>query len=131
MTLSVAVQGENDAEPTQLLPYEKVIGISGVGHATTGVRRVPIAASQNEPRVEIARRSVADGGHRFAWYLYVSLNKQPGIPLVPVEREFLELVLSKAGQQAVQPDGYIALNENIVARELIRLCRKMKIVHRS
>lgn len=96
------------------------IGYSGVGYSTTGVRKVPIALDEEHEPVEIARSSVVDGKYPFTRYLYVYLNKRPGVPLAPVEREFLKLVLSRTGQEAVQKDGYIALSQNMINRELAR-----------
>ena len=50
--------------------------------------------------------------------MYIYVNKVPGQPLAPLEREFLRLVLSQQGQQAVVKDGYIPLPAAIARRAL-------------
>jgi phosphate transport system substrate-binding protein len=54
-------------------------------------------------------------------YLYVYVNKKPGQPLSPIEKEFLTLVLSKEGQAIVQKDGYIPVSAEVAERELLKL----------
>jgi phosphate transport system substrate-binding protein len=51
----------------------------------------------------------------------VYINKKPGTPLRPLEREFLNLVLSRTGQEVVVKDGYVPLTSAMIARELQRL----------
>ena len=49
-----------------------------------------------------------------ARFLYIYVNKQPNKALPALEREFLKLVLSRQGQQAVADDGYIPLPYKII-----------------
>jgi phosphate transport system substrate-binding protein len=49
------------------------------------------------------------------------VNKRPGTPLPPLEREFLKLVLSRVGQEVVGKDGYVPLNARLAARELRKI----------
>ena len=53
-----------------------------------------------------------------ARFLYVYVNKAPGKPLDPLPLEFLKLVLSKEGQEAVVKDGYMPLTAALVKEEL-------------
>jgi len=50
--------------------------------------------------------------------LFVYVNKKPNQPLAPLENEFVKMVLSKTGQQAVIKDGYIPLPANVVEKAL-------------
>jgi phosphate transport system substrate-binding protein len=50
-------------------------------------------------------------------YLSIALNKPPNRALPPLESEFLKLVLSKQGQEAVVRDGYIPLPAAVLEEE--------------
>jgi phosphate transport system substrate-binding protein len=51
----------------------------------------------------------------------VYVNKKPNAPLQPIEREFIKLVLSQAGQQVVLKDGYIPLPAKYVEKVMGKL----------
>ena len=53
--------------------------------------------------------------------LYVYVNKAPNKPIEPVMGEFLKLVLSKQGQEAVVKDGYVPVPAALAAKELAKL----------
>ena len=65
--------------------------------------------------------NVASGDYALSRYLYVYVNKKPGEPLPPLEREFIKLVLSKQGQEIVNKDGYIPVSARIASRELKKI----------
>ncbi len=96
------------------------IGYSGVGYVTSGVRSIPIAEVAGDSPVEANVSTASDGTYPFTRYLYVYVNKKPDTPLPPMEREFLKLVLSQAGQEIVVKDGYVPLSPRIAERELQR-----------
>jgi len=56
-----------------------------------------------------------------ARFLYVYVNKEPNKPLAPLEREFIKLVLSQAGQEVVLKDGYIPLPGRVVEMTITSL----------
>lgn len=97
------------------------IGYSGIGYVTSGVRAVPVAEYEDAPAVEATPENALNGDYPLSRYLYVYVNKRPGSPLPPLEREFLKLVLSRAGQEVVSKDGYIPLSSRLVERELSKL----------
>ncbi len=97
------------------------IGYSGIGYRTSGVRAVPIATGDGSPPVEATAEAALSGDYPLARYLYIYVNRKPGTPLAPLEREFLRLVLSRQGQQIVLKDGYIPLTARVVERELRKL----------
>jgi phosphate transport system substrate-binding protein len=45
------------------------------------------------------------------------VNKAPGKPLDPLVREFMNLVLSREGQEVVVKDGYLPLTAGMVSEE--------------
>lgn len=90
------------------------IGYSGIGYRTSGVRTVPLAKRRGGEPVEATGENAIAGRYPLARFLYVYVNKHPNRPLPPLEREFLEMVLSLQGQQVVVKDGYIPLPKKVV-----------------
>jgi len=96
------------------------VGYSGIGYITSGVKALAIAADGSEA-VAATKANAGSGAYPLARYLYVYVNKKPGQPLSPIEREFLTLVLSKEGQAIVQKDGYVPVSAEVAERELRKL----------
>lgn len=97
------------------------IGYSGIGYVTSGVRAVPLAKKAGSPFIEATAEKAITGEYPLSRFLYIYVNKHPNQPLPPLEREFLKLVLSKAGQEVVVKDGYIPLPAKVVEAELKKL----------
>jgi phosphate transport system substrate-binding protein len=93
------------------------IGYSGIGYKTAGVKAVAIAKKGNK-FIEATAANAANGTYPLSRYLYVYVNKHPNKELSPMDREFIRFVLSKQGQQIVEKDGYVALPNSIVAKDL-------------
>ena len=85
------------------------IGYSGIGYKTAGVKALPLAKKAGGQFVEANKENSLNGSYPLARVLYVYVNKAPNKPLEPVVAEFIKLVLSKQGQEAVAKDGYIPL----------------------
>ena len=83
------------------------IGYSAIGYRTASVRALPLGESG--AYVEATPANIVSGAYPLSRYLYLSFNKAPGEPLPPLEREFLKMVLSHTGQEAILKDGYIPL----------------------
>ncbi len=94
------------------------IGYSGIGYKTSGVKAVPLAKKEGEPFVEASPDNAITGDYPLARFLYVYVNKHPNKALAPLEREFIKMVLSKAGQEVVVKDGYIPLPSKVVGKVL-------------
>ena len=97
------------------------IGYSGIGYKTSGIKALAIAKKEGEPFIAATEENAASGKYPLGRFLYVYVNKAPNKPLPPLEREFVKLVLSKAGQQVVVKDGYIPVSNAIVEKELAKL----------
>ena len=91
------------------------IGYSGIGYITSNVKALSIDG------VDATKENASSNEYPLSRYLYIYVNKKPGTPLPPIEREFLKLVLSEKGQEIVAKDGYVPLPENIISRELSKL----------
>lgn len=96
------------------------IGYSGIGYKTSSVRAVPLSKSGDD-YIEASPENAIKGAYPLSRYLYVYVNKAPNKPLAPLEREFIKLVMSKAGQEVVVKDGYIPLPSKVVERKLAEL----------
>ncbi|WP_020679632.1 PstS family phosphate ABC transporter substrate-binding protein [Marinobacterium rhizophilum] len=97
------------------------LGYSGIGYKTASVRALPLAKKAGEAFVEASPENAITGKYPLARSLYVYVNKKPGVELQPLEREFLKLVMSKAGQEVVVKDGYIPLPAKVVEKQMADL----------
>ncbi len=99
------------------------IGYSGIGYRTSGVKAIPIATSVDTPFVEANSVNSMTGVYPLARYLLVYINKVPGVPVPPLEREFIRYMLSANGQASVLKDGYIPLPESVIDETLANLAQ--------
>lgn len=93
------------------------LGYSGIGYKTASVRALPLSKNGTD-YVEPTPENAVAGKYPLARSLYVYVNKKPGQPLPPLEREFIKLVLSKVGQEVVVKDGYIPLPAKVVEKQM-------------
>lgn len=94
------------------------IGYSGIGYKTSGVKSVPLTKKAGKPFVAATPENAVNKKYPLSRFLYVYVNKHPNKPLAPLEREFIRLVLSRAGQQVVIKDGYIPLPSKVADKAL-------------
>lgn len=92
------------------------IGYSGIGYMTADVRAVPLAATTGGKCVEAVAANAYTGEYPLARFLYVYVNKKPGVELDPLRREFIKYIFSKDGQEDVVKDGYYPVT-NVIAKE--------------
>jgi len=97
------------------------VGYSGIGYATAGVRAVPLSEKDGGKCVEAEADNAYNGSYPLARFLYVYINKAPGKALDPMTREFVKLVVSKDGQEAVIKDGYFPIPASIAKEELSKV----------
>ena len=97
------------------------VRIAAAMRATPDVRVLPIAPADGAQPVAPTAQSLMAG--RYPLDRYLLIYAKP--PLSPFAREFLRLVLSREGQQAVAdtPQGYLPLSSAEAARELAKLER--------
>ncbi|HHT00249.1 MAG TPA: phosphate ABC transporter substrate-binding protein PstS family protein [Thiomicrospira sp.] len=97
------------------------IGYSGIGYKTAGVKAIDVAKKAKGKAVAATPANALNGTYPLSRVLYVYVNKAPNKPVEPVIGEFVKLVLSKQGQQAVVKDGYIPLPAKFAAKQLAKL----------
>lgn len=97
------------------------IGYSGIGYKTADVRAVPLATKEGGICYAADLKDVYSGDYPLSRYLYLYVNKKPGMSLDPLRVEFIKFVLSREGQEVVIKDGYLPLPKNIAAEEMSKL----------
>ena len=99
------------------------IGVIPLSRVTPAVKVVAIAGDAwTEPSAGSAEDIVA-GRYAYDRYLYIYARRKPHQPLDPLVRDYLRLVLSPEGQQAVAnaTTGYLPLNSTEIGEELARI----------
>ena len=79
------------------------IGYSGMGYATDAVKFVKLSAGEGKPAYEPSIENVAAGHYPLARQLNMYTLGQPE----GAEKEYIEWILSPAGQEIVAKSGYI------------------------
>lgn len=97
------------------------IGYSGIGYKTSGVKALAVSKTAKGKAFEPTYENVLSGDYPLGRMLYIYVAKNPKEPLSPVIREFLRYVLSQAGQETVQKDGYLPLTAKMVEKQLALL----------
>ena len=96
------------------------IGYSGIGYRTSGVKTVALSKNGSD-FIPATPEAAVSGKYPLGRFLWVYVNKAPNKGLLPIEREFLKMVLSKEGQNVVIKDGYIPLPEKVVEEYLAKI----------
>jgi len=97
------------------------IGYSGIGYRTSGVKLVPLSETETSPVSDGSYADVQSGKYPLWRFLYIYINKAPGRPLDPLVGEFVKLMYSKEGQEAVVKDGYMPLPAKVAQMELAKV----------
>jgi phosphate transport system substrate-binding protein len=98
------------------------VGYSGIGYLTSGVRAVPLG-EKADTLYEANYDNCLNGKYPLARFLYVYVNKKPGVPLDTLTLELIKFVVSKAGQETVVKDGYFPLPAAIAAEVIDSLSK--------
>ena len=87
-----------------------------------GVRRLPVAATDEGPFVEHTLENVQNRTYPLFSEAYFYTNVKPGEQMNPLVREFIRFVLSQEGQTEVMRDGkYLPLTAEVVYEQLKKL----------
>jgi phosphate transport system substrate-binding protein len=99
------------------------IGYSGIGYRTSGVKLVPLAETDRSPVSDGSYADVTSGKYPLWRFLFVYVNKAPNRPLDPLTMEFVKLMFSREGQEAVVKDGYMPLSAEQARAELAKVIK--------
>jgi phosphate transport system substrate-binding protein len=97
------------------------IGYSGIGYATSGIKKLKIAEKAGGKFIEASADNVYNDTYPLRRFLYVAINKPPGKSLSPLLREFCSFMFSREGQEAVHKDGYFPVPKAVVEKELAKI----------
>jgi phosphate transport system substrate-binding protein len=114
---SVKEQPGTSAVVTAVANDRYGIGYGGVGYRTAGVRALPIAAPGGPP-IEPTPENAYSGEYPIARFLLVYVNKSPTQPLDPLRAEFIRMIFSRQGQEAVLKNKEIPIPAQIAREEL-------------
>ena len=101
------------------------IGYSGIGYRTSGVKTVALSKKGSD-FIPATPEAAVSGKYPLGRFLWVYVNKAPNKGLLPIEREFLKMILSREGQDVVIKDGYIPLPEKVVEEYLAKINQEAK-----
>jgi phosphate transport system substrate-binding protein len=87
------------------------------------VKVLAIARHQGGEYSKGTYEDVVSGKYPYFHYIYFYVNRAPGKPLDPFVKEYLRMVLSREGQQALtdEPKGFLPLTAKEVEEELRKL----------
>jgi phosphate transport system substrate-binding protein len=97
------------------------IGYSGIGYATSGVRSLPLSASQDGQMHEPTYENCLNGTYPLARFLYIYVNKAPNQPMDKLTGEFLKFIVSQQGQEIVVKDGYFPLPASLSSETMTKI----------
>lgn len=97
------------------------IGYSGIGYRTPDVKIVPLSFSEGEEPSLPTLEAAYSGDYPLARFLYLYMNVDKRKPLDPLREEFVRLIFSREGQEAVIKDGAYPVSAEISRRELERV----------
>jgi phosphate transport system substrate-binding protein len=99
------------------------VGITTLNRVTPKVKVVGVTAGDWGKPMVGTREDVLSGRYPFDRFLYIYVRRFPGQPIDPFVKEYLAMVLSKEGQEAIASDakGYLPLNATELANELAKL----------
>jgi phosphate transport system substrate-binding protein len=112
-------------------PY--AIGIVALNQLDASVREVPIVGEDGHTLTTGTPSELIADRYPYGRDLYIYIRREPGTPFEPMVEEYMRMVLSKAGQEAVAQDakGYLPLNAEDVKDGLERLERAKTWAPRS
>ncbi len=96
------------------------IGYSGIGYVTPDVKALKVTDGIM-PAAEPTFENSISGDYPLARFLYVYVNLDKRAGLDPLREEFIRLILSRQGQEAVIRAGYFPLPAAIAAEQASQL----------
>jgi ABC-type phosphate transport system substrate-binding protein len=86
-----------------------------------GLKTLAVARSAHEPYLEGNYENTSTGRYPLTRYMYIRLERTPGIPIPPQVREFVRYILSREGQEPILYSAYFPLTAAEVKEELAKL----------
>ncbi len=99
------------------------IGITTANKVTRDVKVLGVTPGEWGKLMHGTREDVMSGRYPYDRFVYVYVRRLPGQPVDPFVKEYLQMALSKEGQEAIAADskGYLPLSAAEVSAELAKL----------
>ncbi len=99
------------------------VGIVQLNKVDPSVRVVPMVEADGHTLSTGTARDIIADTYPYERDLYIYIRREPGTAFDPLVKEYMRLVLSRQGQEAVaqDPKGYLPLNAQDVESELKKL----------
>ncbi|MFT5422436.1 MAG: phosphate transport system substrate-binding protein [Phycisphaerales bacterium] len=97
------------------------IGYSGVGFRTPDVKILRVSEYTDEESFAPDPEAANSGDYPLARFLYVYMNHDPRTPLDSLRAEFVRMIFSKKGQEAVIRDGAYPISAEVATEELVKV----------
>ncbi|HEX7631873.1 MAG TPA: hypothetical protein VF388_07060, partial [Lacunisphaera sp.] len=109
------------AEETSAIGFASFDGFKGRDYA--GLKILAIAAEENGYYSRASQEDVITQKYPYTRDIYIYVNRAPTAPLDPFVREYLRMVLSREGQQAMisQEGGFLPLSAKEAVIERAKL----------
>src|SRR5258708_2969796 len=93
-----------------------------LANVTPNAKVMPLSEQPGGPCIYPTVKTVYDHTYPLSRYVYIYVNRRPGVPLEPKIREFLKAVLSRECQQQVAADGvFLLLMPSVVIVNVAKL----------
>jgi phosphate transport system substrate-binding protein len=111
----------------------QAIGIVALNKVDPSVRVVPLVESDGHTLSTGSVQDLIADRYPYQRDLYIYIRREPGTPFEPLVKEYMRLILSKEGQEAIAQDskGYLPLSAEDVKVELEKLDSAQTWVPRS
>jgi phosphate transport system substrate-binding protein len=99
------------------------IGIVALNKVNASVKVVPLVGTDGHTLSTGSTADLIADRYPYSRDLYIYIRREPGTPFEPMVKEYMRLILSKQGQEAIaqDPKGYLPLNAEDVKFELDKL----------
>lgn len=97
------------------------IGFGGFEEGGAGLGTLAVARAAGGPYFEGNYETASSGHYPLTRYMYIRLDRKPGVPIPPPVKEFLRYILSREGQEPILYSAYYPLSAREAAEELAKL----------
>jgi phosphate transport system substrate-binding protein len=97
------------------------LGFSEGDAVDTGVKPIAVAVKAEGPFLLPTEENIRTGHYPLSHYLYLYSNHPSGEGLSPLAREFINMVLSRTGQEVIEGIGYLPLTASDARAQLRKL----------
>lgn len=97
------------------------MGYSGIGFRTPDVKVLAVSFDEGEPAAEPSQETANTGEYPLARNLYVYINYDRNAGLDATRGEFIRMMFSRDGQEAVVKEGFFPMSAKIAATELAKV----------